>query len=304
MSDRFRYTADIDIRNANDSHSFAIASVLARSNVLDIGAADGSVARALSQMGCRVWGVEGDPQAAEQATEWCEEVIVGDVEQLDFADTLDMKFDVILFLDILEHLRDPVAVARRALQILDDRGYVVVSLPNVAHGAVRAQLMGGRFAYTDTGLLDRTHLRFFDSVSVREFLDNAGLVVLDEARVSFPIQGTEIPVDMAQLSDDTLNRLRDETESETYQFLFIAAPLGSDAASNPPFLPARILQRELRIMQERFGNHGRGGQVALDDMMGELTSLRSRSAYRRNVLQQLLSTVEQNTKLSLDDHET
>jgi 2-polyprenyl-3-methyl-5-hydroxy-6-metoxy-1,4-benzoquinol methylase len=167
QSDPLRYTAHIDMRNVNDSHTFAVACVPAGSNVLDIGAADGSVARVMAYAGCRVWGVEFDPEAAALAQEWCEDVIVGDLEQLDLKGALGRTFDVILFLDILEHLKDPLSVLRNALSLLSDRGYVVISLPNVAHSAMRAQLLSGRFAYTEMGLLDSTHLRFFDPSSVR-----------------------------------------------------------------------------------------------------------------------------------------
>ena len=199
MSDPLRYTAHIDLRNVNDSHAFAVAAVPAGSDVLDVGAADGSVARLLGQMGCRVWGVEYDPEAAGMAQEWCEDVIVGDIEQLDLKGALGRRFDVILFLDILEHLKDPLTVLRGALDLFSDRGHVVISLPNVAHAAMRAQLLSGHFSYTPTGLLDNTHLRFFDPTSVHQFLRDAGLVVLDEDRVRLPIDGTEIAVRVDEL---------------------------------------------------------------------------------------------------------
>jgi len=252
MSDPLRYTAHIDLRNVNDSHAFAVAAVPAGSDVLDVGAADGSVARMLGQIGCRVWGVEYDPEAARAAQEWCQEVIVGDIEQLDLKGALGRRFDVILFLDILEHLKDPLTVLRGALDLLSDRGHVVISLPNVAHAAMRAQLLSGHFSYTPTGLLDNTHLRFFDPTSVHQFLRDAGLVVLDEDRVTFPIDGTEIAVRVDQLDPGVAEQLENDPEAESYQFLFIAAPEGSAAVSDPTFLPARVLQRELRAAQQHI----------------------------------------------------
>jgi len=237
------------MRNVNDSHAFAVAAIPARSSVLDVGAADGSMARFLRQLGCRVWGVEFEPSAAALARQWCEAVIEGDVEQLDFESAFDRAFDVILFLDVLEHVKDPLAVLRNALKVLDDRGHVVISLPNIAHAAMRAQMLSGRFAYTEVGLLDSTHLRFFDPVSVRQFLRDAGLVVLDESRVSFPIDGTEIPIDTSDLDPVVLEHLQAGEEADTYQFLFVAAPAGSRAVSEPTLLPARILQKELRSLR-------------------------------------------------------
>jgi 2-polyprenyl-3-methyl-5-hydroxy-6-metoxy-1,4-benzoquinol methylase len=254
VNDPLRYTADIDLRNVNDSHTFAIAAIPARSTVLDVGAADGSMARTLRQLECRTWGVEFDAASAVLARSWCEEVVEGDVEQLNLPSAFGRKFDVILFLDVLEHLKDPLTVLKNSLTMLEDRGHVVISLPNVAHAAMRAQLLNGRFEYTEVGLLDQTHLRFFDAVSVRQFLNDAGLVILDEARVTFPIDGTEIDVDLAGIDPLVLDKLQEGSEAHTYQFLFIAAPAGSSAVTSPRLLPARILQRELRHARNQDGH--------------------------------------------------
>jgi 2-polyprenyl-3-methyl-5-hydroxy-6-metoxy-1,4-benzoquinol methylase len=299
--DARRYTADIDMRNVNDSHTFAVAAVRAGSDVLDIGAADGSVARMMVQAGCRVWGVEYDPDAAELAREWCEDVVVGDLELLDLKGVLGRSFDVILFLDILEHLKDPLTVLRDALSLLTESGYVVISLPNVAHSAMRAQLLSGRFSYTEMGLLDATHLRFFDPLSVRQFLTDAGLVVLDEARVTFPIDGTEIPVDLEELDPGLVEILQGDPESDSYQFLFVAAPAGSAAAENPPFLPARVLQRELRAAQEKnaqlealVGVHGSMDRQGMIDRLQHLVNI---NRVRRQMLRTLVDTMNENTRI-------
>jgi O-antigen biosynthesis protein len=304
VNDPLRYTAEIDLRNVNDSHAFAVASVPAGSDVLDIGAADGSVARTLGQMGCRVWGVEYDPETARIADQWCEEVIVGDVEQLDLKGALGRRFDVILFLDILEHLKDPLSVLRDSLLLLSDRGCVVISLPNVAHAAMRAQLLGGRFPYTATGLLDATHLRFFDPHSVHQFLRDAGLVVLDEDRVTFPVDGTEIAIRLDELDDAVAEQVKDDPEALSYQFLFLAAPKGSAAAADPPLLPARILQRELRSarahIEELESQMGIRAGITRNEMTERLRHLLRSNRNRRATLRALAEATRQNIEL-LDD---
>jgi 2-polyprenyl-3-methyl-5-hydroxy-6-metoxy-1,4-benzoquinol methylase len=298
VSDASRYTAHIDLRNVNDSHTFAIAAVPARSNVLDVGAADGSMARTLGQLNCRVWGVEFDPKAAAQARTWCEEVVEGDVELLDLSAAFGRKFDVILFLDVLEHVKDPLAVLRNAMEVLEERGHIVISLPNVAHAAMRAQMLTGRFKYTEMGLLDSTHLRFFDPVSVRQFLRDANLVVLDESRVTFPIDGTEIVVDVEKLDPLLVEKLQEGPESDSYQFLFVAAPAGSSAAENPPLLPARVLQRELRKAREEIEAlqqaSGVRGLLDREAMVGQLQGLLESNRARRRSLGDLLHSFHEN----------
>jgi len=303
-SDPLRYTANIDLRNVNDSHAFAVAAVPAGSAVLDVGAADGSVARMLGQMGCRVWGVEYDPAAAKIAGQWCEDVVVGDIEQLDLEDALGRRFDVILFLDILEHLKDPLSVLRGALELLTERGHVVISLPNVAHAAMRAQLLGGHFSYTATGLLDATHLRFFDPTSVHQFLRDAGLVVLDEDRVTLPIDGTEIAVAVDELSPQVAAQLSEDPESDSYQFLFVAAPEGSVAATQPTLLPARVLQRELRNARAHIetleSQLGVRAGLTRHEMNQRLAHLLRSNSNRRNALRSLVEMMNANIKV-LDD---
>ena len=76
--------------------------------------------------------------------------------------------------------------------------------------------------------------------------------MLDEDRVSLPIDGTEIAVRVDELDPGVAERLENDPEAESYQFLFIAAPEGSAAVSDPTFLPARVLQRELRAAQRHI----------------------------------------------------
>src|SRR5579859_5951000 len=138
---RSRYSASIDLANLNDAHSLGILSVPAGSRVLDIGAADGSVARVLKERGCRVWAVELEAAVARQARRHCEQVVQGDVEALDLAAEFDsLSFDAILLLDVLEHLREPQRVLREAAALLAPSGRVVASIPNVSHADLRLHL--------------------------------------------------------------------------------------------------------------------------------------------------------------------
>ncbi len=86
--------------------------------------------------------------------------------------------DLMLFLDVLEHLPDPLAVLRDLTAQLAPNGAVIVSLPNVAHLSVAAPLLfQGKFDYQDAGILDRTHLRFFVRHTAVDLLSRAGLTV-------------------------------------------------------------------------------------------------------------------------------
>jgi 2-polyprenyl-3-methyl-5-hydroxy-6-metoxy-1,4-benzoquinol methylase len=288
---QFRYTADLDLANPNDPHVLAVGRVPARSDVLDLGAADGSMGFALRKMDCKVWGVELDEDSARQAREHCEEMVVGDLNTLDLSDAFGgRRFDVVLMLDVLEHLVDPVAVLRRAASVLKPTGWAVISLPNVTHISVRLALLGGRFTYTDTGLLDRTHLRFFDSDGVTELLDQAGWESFERVRVTRRLGTTEIDVDADPQVIEALER---DPNALTYQFLLMAAPKGSRAITEPPFLPAAVAQR---IMLE-MNPHGERTITTplVTDVWNQLQRIRDESVARRGHLKNLVTTLSENS---------
>jgi 2-polyprenyl-3-methyl-5-hydroxy-6-metoxy-1,4-benzoquinol methylase len=94
--------------------------------------------------------------------------------------------DLILFLDVLEHLARPDEVLRHLTATMADRGTVIVSLPNVAHLSVSVPLLfGARFDYGDAGILDRTHLRFFVRDTAVTLMNEAGLIVRRGIRSGF-----------------------------------------------------------------------------------------------------------------------
>src|SRR5207247_6953787 len=124
--------------------------------VLDVGCAHGYGAEDLGTLGCRVVGVERDAEDAARARAYCEQVLVADVEQPGWTAALGAgRFDVVLFSDVLEHLRDPGQVLREALGVLEpERGAVVASVPNVAHVSVRLELLLGSFPRAPRGVRD------------------------------------------------------------------------------------------------------------------------------------------------------
>jgi len=173
------------------SHHLLASAVLANSSpgavVFEGGVSSGYFARVLTAAGLVVDGFELDEAAAAGAREVCRNVWVGDLQEID-PTRLAGPYDVVLFGDTLEHIADPVAVLGRLRSAMDDDGVLIVSIPNFANWAVRLQILTGRFRYTDRGILDRTHLRFYTEKSFREMLRDAGFRVVD-LRGSIPVPG-------------------------------------------------------------------------------------------------------------------
>lgn len=140
---------------------------------LDVGCASGYIARELKRKKCRVYGVEIDPKLARKAQKYCVEVLNVDVEKgrLPFKPN---QFDVIILSDILEHLVRPDLVLSRLRWYIKPGGYVIASIPNIARIEIRLNLLLGSLEYQKTGILSKSHLRFFTLKSAKKLFEIAG----------------------------------------------------------------------------------------------------------------------------------
>jgi 2-polyprenyl-3-methyl-5-hydroxy-6-metoxy-1,4-benzoquinol methylase len=185
--------------------------------VLDVGCSAGVLARELVARGAVVDGIELDPVAASEAATVCRRVLVGDVENLELPN--EGGYDVILVADLIEHLREPVKLLARLRPLLKPEGLLLLTTPNVANWSVRLRLLAGRWDYSERGLLDRTHLRFFTRRTLIAALRDAGYRVV-ELDVTCPL-----PV----LRREPFNRLAHDIASVwktmlAYQFIVAARP--------------------------------------------------------------------------------
>lgn len=146
--------------------------------VLEIGCASGRISKRLSNNGCTVVGVEIDKNSSIKAKKFCKTVINGDVEDLDDLNYPNHYFDVLLFSNVLEHLRSPLDVLKNLKKYLKKDGYIVVAIPNIANIFIRMKLLLGKFDYEESGILDKTHLRFFYEKSAKELLKKAGFDII------------------------------------------------------------------------------------------------------------------------------
>ena len=158
----------------------------APARILEIGCGAGSTLAWLKQRwpAAETFGVEGYAPLETQLKTRLDRVLIHDLEQ----PLPDLgRFDLILALDVLEHLRDPWAVLKTLVaDHLAPGGRVIVSVPNVAHYSVVVPLMTkARFRYEKDGLLDRTHLRFFDREAAVDLMEQAGLTVTGGVRTGF-----------------------------------------------------------------------------------------------------------------------
>lgn len=157
--------------------------------VLDMGCATGYMARELARKGCRTWGVDVDDRAVAAARVHCVDAVCCNLDELTHESVRlpfeGQRFDVILLLDVLEHLVRPDLVLPRIGRLLEPEGHVWISLPNVARIEYRLRLMLGRFEYEDAGPLSKGHLGFFTRKTARELLERSGFSIELELPTGF-----------------------------------------------------------------------------------------------------------------------
>jgi len=167
--DASHYSPKLDYAS---SHTLALAAVPASARVLDLGAGPGPLAQRLLEKGCKVTLVD---QAAPASVPAGATVLVRDLN----ADPLEVELgdaDVILLLDVVEHLRDPERFLQALRRHFDYRARrIILTTPNVAFIIQRLMLLFGQFNYGKAGILDRTHTRLFTFRSFRQLLQDAGL---------------------------------------------------------------------------------------------------------------------------------
>ncbi len=214
-----KYEQIVDERVVTN-HTLALQFTGEGRRVLELGCATGYVTAALKARGHHVVGVEIDPESAEITRAIADEVFVGDLDRVRLPDLVgEQRFDVVLAGDVLEHLREPVSALRDAVSLLDDDGFVVVSLPNVAFLDVRAALLHGDWTYRPDGLLDETHVRFFTRRTMFALARDAGLVVTGFHRVDRRPGTSNVALSDAPLDPLVRDLALLDPNASTYQFV-------------------------------------------------------------------------------------
>jgi O-antigen biosynthesis protein len=231
---------NINIESLGDNHSlvkmlnFIGEATTGKGEIVaDFGCATGYFPALLKQYGYSVIGVEINPDAAKVAEEFCERVIVADLDVVSVKKIFPTeKFDVVTFGDVLEHLRDPWRVLKEVKDILKPNGFVVASIPNIAHGDIRLALLQGDFDYAPLGVLDNTHLRFFTKKTVESLFEETGYLIHAEETTRLPLlSGSNLvpKLDPALADSPLVEQLRQDSNSEILQFILKAIPATLDA---------------------------------------------------------------------------
>jgi O-antigen biosynthesis protein len=238
--------------------------------VLDLGCATGYLAQLLNHKNCVVTGIEINPEAAKNAKQYCKEVIVADLDFVSIPELLpNQEFDVAIFGDVLEHLRNPWKVLQETKSILKKDGFIVASIPNIAHGAIRLALLQGKFEYTDLGILDNTHLRFFTRKTVTDIFESSGYLInsLDYTRLDIFSNSILLPrINQNDFDSQIIELLKQDENSDVLQFIIKALP----ATVEIQYAALKNQHSELLTENEKLNLQLQHAQVELQNYQSQL----------------------------------
>lgn len=170
---------EIDINDKNSSKALIAKYIKKGSDCLDVGCGSGYLGKLLKNTKkANVYGIEIDEEAIKYAAKTKSfadlfNFSITEREGYEYDRFLknDLKFDYIIFADVLEHVLFAEDVLMFFAKFLKPDGKIIISLPNIAHFDIVKGLIDGKFNYNHIGLLDNTHLRFYTKSSFREFID-------------------------------------------------------------------------------------------------------------------------------------
>ncbi len=240
--------AEVMFKQADENYGWTKLFELfeTESKVLDIGCSSGNFGKVLiDQKQCTVVGIDVNEDDLKLAAKKLSKVLKKDIER----DSLSGlgTFDYILMADVIEHLVDPVSALKKIKKLLKPHGKLIFSVPNMANIANRIELLGGRFEYTKFGLLDETHVHYYDRSEFEKVMSRAGFTV---KKYNNTIRDLPKPVITAQLKkigltpSERFMKMAAHIDSITFQFIGVAEPATAKHANIQSKTPYDFFSRQ------------------------------------------------------------
>jgi 2-polyprenyl-3-methyl-5-hydroxy-6-metoxy-1,4-benzoquinol methylase len=195
--------------------------------ILEVGCAEGKLGSAIKEKtGAFVAGIEYYAPAAKEAESKLDNVIIGDIENLELPYVKE-SFDYIIFGDVLDHLKDPLGVLKKVRPYLDKSGSILTCIPNVGHISILESLLAGQWTYTNSGLLDKTHFRFFTLNEISRMFRDAGYRIEHIESITITNERYEkMIVSLEHLRKSfEINNQQFQAEAGSYQYVIKASKL-------------------------------------------------------------------------------
>lgn len=149
--------------------------------VIEVGSSSGILASEYKKLNphCHYTGIEIDSEYATLSKRFCDSVIRSSIESLDETSFNSLfPSDCWIFADVLEHLIDPWSLLKRIRSRASDEMSIVACIPNAQHWSIQTRINCGKINYEDSGLLDRTHLRWFSRLTIIDLFQSTGFQIV------------------------------------------------------------------------------------------------------------------------------
>ncbi len=252
-----KYDFEVDL-GLDTSTGIILSKIPSGSTVLEFGCAAGRMTKYMKNaLGCHVYIVEYDREAFESAIQYAVDGVCDDILTLSWMDRFkEIEFDVILFVDVLEHLSQPGFALSSAAKLLKEQGKIWVSIPNIAHNDVLLKAFNNRFDYTDVGLLDNTHVHFWGYENIIPFAESNGFSVHSIEATYLPTGRSEQFIDVPfNCPSILLNYFKERKFAEAYQFII---ELGMKADQKQDKEDLKISYRRNSITSHLYFDEGDG----------------------------------------------
>jgi 2-polyprenyl-3-methyl-5-hydroxy-6-metoxy-1,4-benzoquinol methylase len=173
ISDDQAFSNDQALKYQNAGNTLLLQQVIPGLRIaLDVGCGCGDNARHLISRfpGLEVIGITASPEEAQIAQRYIKEIHIANLDSSDLTFLEKCSFDLVVLSHVLEHLKEPTDLVRRLTSQLKPGGQMLIAVPNILQFKNRLRLLLGRFEYEDTGIMDRTHLRFFTWRTAERYL--------------------------------------------------------------------------------------------------------------------------------------
>lgn len=181
---KYRYQIK-DLPGSSHETVKRIISQVSPTKILDVGAGSGFIGRWITTElngSIDTTGVDTDPQSREYSEKFYNKF------HSNLGEVQDDDFDMVLMMDLIEHLSDPAAFLQNCRKLCAKQHHIVISVPNIAHFIIRLMLLVGYFPKMERGPLDKTHLQFFTISTLKELLASVNLHIKQWHYTIFPIE--------------------------------------------------------------------------------------------------------------------
>jgi len=178
---------EFNISSTRKKKIIDLAGEIRDKKILDVGCATGYLGEYFKQQGNYVVGLDISQEDIMEAKKKLDEVLLVDLESDDWLELLlELKFDLIIVSEVVEHLLYPENLLAKLARLLNDEGEIIITTPNFLVWTNRLKMLFGKFGYQQSGFWGRDHIHFFSWPEFKKLVHHAGFNICKRNHLRHP----------------------------------------------------------------------------------------------------------------------